>query len=253
MAIPVLMYHALDEQRSAISIPPSTFERQMNALHEGGFNVIPLRELVSKLQAGEELPQRSVIITFDDGFESVYTHGLPILQKYGFPATMFLVSGYCGKSNDWPSQPAGIPRLSLSDWPQIREMERYGFEMGAHTHSHPRLDRVSPAELEREVVESKLVIEDKLGHEVNDFAYPYGRQNTNSAEIVSETYAGACTTYLSMVTSKSDPLALERVEALYLQNPRMVRLLANPIMPFYLGVRRLVRSTASSILGRDWE
>lgn len=253
MSIPVLMYHALDEQRSAISIPPSVFERQMKALHEGGFSVITLSDLVSKLQSGEALPERSVVITFDDGFEGVYTHGLPILQRYGFPATVFLVAGYCGKTNDWPSQPAGIPRLPLSDWPHIQEMERYGIEFGAHTHSHPRLDRLPPDELEREIVESKAIIEDKLGHEVNHFAYPYGRHNDVSAEMVSRTYSSACTTYLSMVTSESNPLALERVEALYLQSPRLVRLLANPAMPFYLGVRRKIRSTATALLHRDWE
>ena len=109
MKTTVLMYHALADERSAISLPPSVFQRQMRLLHEGGFRVISMSDLVSSLQSGEELPGKSVVLTFDDGFESVYTNAFPVLQRYGFPATVFLVADYCGKTNDWPSQPGGIP------------------------------------------------------------------------------------------------------------------------------------------------
>lgn len=252
MPTTVLMYHAIDQGRSAISISPATFERQMGWLYESGFQVVPLGQLVSSLRNGQALPEKSVAITFDDGLESVYTAAFPILERFGFPATVFLVAGYCGKSNGWPSQPTGVPRFPLMTWPQIRELERHGIDFGAHTFTHPRLDRVPPGELEHEVLASKAVIEDHLGHEASLFSYPYGRYNRASAELVSQAYAGACTTHLGMVTADSDPLALPRVDAYYVQQPQIFRLLSSPIFAMYLGIRRPVRSVASAVLHREW-
>lgn len=253
MAIPVLAYHALDEQRSPISVTPNAFRQQMQALSESGCNVITMGQLVNALKGQQDLPDRSVVITFDDGFESTYRHAFPVLQSFGFPATVFTVAGYCGKSNDWPSQPAGLPRLPLMDWPQIQEMERHGVEFGAHTYTHPRLDQTPASELEREIVHSKKFIEDKLGHSVDLFAYPYGRFDPTSADMVSKTYAGACTTRLGTVTAASDPLALERVEILYVQHPRVMRHLSSRALSWYLDIRRPIRSLASTVLRREWE
>jgi peptidoglycan/xylan/chitin deacetylase (PgdA/CDA1 family) len=252
MGIPVLMYHALDERPSAISITPETFKRQMQALHEGRFQVIPLGQLVHCLRTDMPLPKRSVVITFDDGFESAYTVAFPVLERYGFPATVFLVAGYCGKSNDWPSQPGGVPRMPLMTWHQAQEMQRYGIEFGAHTYSHPRLDQTPYAQLQRELVESRDVIQGKLGRAVDLFAYPYGRYDEASAALAGQTYRGACTTRLSMVKASSDPMGLGRVEALYLHHPKMVRLLSSPAMSVYLGIRRPVRKAASAVLRREW-
>ncbi|MCH8868309.1 MAG: polysaccharide deacetylase family protein [Chloroflexi bacterium] len=253
MAIPILSYHAIDEQRSPISVTPDAFRRQMQALSESRCNVITLGRLVNALRGDGELPDRSVAITFDDGFESTYKHAFPVLQSHGFAATVFAVAGYCGKLNDWPSQPAGIPRMQLMDWPQIAEMERHGIEFGAHTYTHPRLDQTPASDLEREIVHSKHVMEDKLGHAVDLFAYPYGRFNTISADMVGATYAGACTTRLGTVTEASDPLALERVEILYVQHPRVMRHLSGRAFSWYLDIRRPIRSLASAVLRREWE
>ena len=100
--VPILAYHAIDERPSAISIPPRTFEWQMHQLHHSGFHVIPLSLLVQCLRTGTPPPDRSVVITFDDGLGSVYTDAFPVLERFGFPATVFLVAGYCGKQNHWP-------------------------------------------------------------------------------------------------------------------------------------------------------
>ena len=138
-------------------------------------------------------------------------------------------------------------------WQQIRELERHGVEFGAHTFTHPRLDQTPASELEREIVHSKQFIEDKLGHAVDQFAYPYGRFDAASAEVVGSTYAGACTTRLGMVTATSDALAMERVEIFYVKNPLAMRHLSSRAMSWYLGVRRPVRSLASKVLRREWE
>ncbi len=252
MRIPILMYHALDDQRSAISIPSKTFERQMHALHESGFQVISLGQLVQCLRTGNPVNDRSVVISFDDGLESVYTSAFPILKQFGFPATVYLVAGYCGRWNDWPSQPSDALRFPMMTWPQIREMDRHGIEFGAHTFSHPRLDQVPPEALNYEVLESKSAIEESLGHSVDMFAYPYGRHDKASEAVIRDTYAGACTTRLGLVGPHSDPLALERVDAHYVQHPFMLRHLFDSAFSGYIGFRRQVRAVASTVMRRDW-
>ena len=252
MAAAVLMYHSLDDGGSPISVTPSIFAQQMQTLHQRGLNVISLTQLVDGLTNGEPLPDRSVVLTFDDGFENVYQQAFPILQQYGFPATVFLVAGYCGKTNHWPSQPAGIPRLPIMTWEQIHEMDRAGIEFGAHTHNHPRLDRVSGGELELEVVNAKRVLEDHLGHRVDHFSYPYGRSDAGSAELVSQTYRGACTTRLGTVSAKTNPLSLPRVDTYYVRQPQIFKTLSTPALSAYLAVRRPLRSAASMVLGREW-
>jgi peptidoglycan/xylan/chitin deacetylase (PgdA/CDA1 family) len=220
----------------------------MRLLHEGGFQVISLGQLVNSLRSNQVLPSKSVVITFDDGLQSVYASAFPVLERFGFPATVFLVAGYCGKSNNWPGQPTSIPCYPLMTWSQIRELRCHGLDFGAHTFTHPRLDQVPPEELEHELLDSKKMIEDQLGHKVSLFSYPYGRYNRASAGLVGQVYEGACTTQLGMITADSDPLALARVDAYSVQQPHMFRLLSSPIFATYLGVRRPVRSVASAIL-----
>lgn len=247
------MYHALDEQPSPIAIRPAVFAWQMRWLHEHGYRAIPLSRLVQCLHRNEPLPQRAVVITFDDGFESIYTAAFPILAEYGFAATVFLVTGYCGRQNDWPHQPLAIPCRPLLAWPQIRQLHEHGIEFGAHTITHPWLDRLAPADIEREVLASKAAIEDQLGHAVHVFAYPYGRYTPAVRAIVGRAFSGACSTRLGLVESGSDPLALERIEMLYLTQPMLFQWLAHPSFSFYLDLRRMARATAGTLLGRPWQ
>jgi peptidoglycan/xylan/chitin deacetylase (PgdA/CDA1 family) len=252
MSASVLMYHSLDDGGSVISTSPRDFQRQMDLLHQGGHNVISFGQLAGCLRERRPLPERSVVITFDDGFNSVYAVAAPVLAHYGFPATVFLVAGYCGKTNDWPSQPPGLPRMPLMTWSQARELDRQGFEFGAHTCTHPRLDLLADDEHEYELVESKTFIEDKLGHSVELFSYPYGRVSQSSAAIVQQTYLGACTTRLGTVKDKSEPLAIQRIDAHYLRRPQIFKMLSSPALTLYLGLRRPVHSAASSLLNRQW-
>lgn len=247
------MYHALDETPSVITIPPGVFAWQMSWLHENAYQVISLRQLVQLRLDNKPLPVRSVVITFDDGFESVYRDAFPSLARYGFPATVFLVGDYCGRYNDWPDQPATVPRLSLSTWSQIREMRRHGIEFGAHTLSHPWLDRLSAEEAEYEILTSKTIIEEHLGHAVNLFAYPYGRYNAVVKQIVEREFMGACGTRLGLVDLNSDPFTLERVEILYLTHPLLFQGLSGPFFSGYLNLRRLLRTTTSKIMRRPWQ
>jgi len=246
------MYHAVEENRSVLSMAPAVFAWQMRWLHDNGLRVIPLSELVQRLHDGNPLPPRALAITFDDGFASVYTHAFPILQRYGFPATVFLVSGYIGDRNDWPGQPPSVPRRPLLTWEQIGLMGRQGIEFGAHGLSHARLDRLPRDQVERELLASRARIQEHVGHPVNLFAYPYGRYTDEALRIVSGVYLGACTARPGLVGPQSNPFALARIEVGYVEAPFLFRRLFSPMFTYYLGLRRLLRTVASTILRRPW-
>ncbi len=249
--VPVLLYHAVEDDGSLIAVSTKQFAWQMRWLHEHGCQVVPLGRLVAALRSHQPLPPRTVVLTFDDGFASVYARAFPILVQYSFSATVFLVTGFCGQRNDWPAQPPGVPRLPLLSWAQVAEMDRHGIEFGSHTQSHPRLDRLPAAAVESEVAGSRAVIEERLGHAVDLFAYPYGRYDPISRSTVGRTYAGACTTRLGRVSCASDPLALERVDVTCLPPPLFRGVVSSWLTP-YLGARRTLRQLAGIALRRTW-
>ena len=165
----ILTYHSLDDSGSVISTRPETFRAQMELLKREGAPVVAAGEIASR--------PGSVALTFDDGFQNFYTHAFPVLREFGFPATVFIVSGYCGGRNNWPTQSAGVPVLDLMGWSEIREVSRYGVSLGAHTVTHPHLGSLPTAEAERELRQSRAEIQDRTGVRVTEFAYPYGDWN----------------------------------------------------------------------------
>src|SRR5207244_3947528 len=128
--VPILMYHSLDSSSSVISIAPEHFRRQMQVLRERGFHGISLSRLLDGWEGRLPLPQRPVVITFDDAFANVAEHGAPALAELGFGATIFAVAGYCGRRNDWPTQGGGVPVLPLLTNADLRRLAEQGFEIG---------------------------------------------------------------------------------------------------------------------------
>lgn len=251
--VPILMYHALDVRSSLIALTPERFAWQMQWLYAHGFQTLSLSQLAEALANKARLPSKAVVLTFDDGFASTYQIAFPIMARYGFTATVFLVSGYCGRHNDWPDQPLAVPQLPLLTWEQVREMDHYGIEFGGHTIHHPWLDKLQGDDLAEEVLGSKQAIEEQLGHAISCFAYPYGRYNSAVVKAVSQTYRAACTTQLGIVDAQSNPLLLERIEMLYMAHPWIFPQLATSFLPRYLDLRRLLRSAANTILRRAWK
>jgi len=252
MPVPVLMYHTLDAEVSPISTPPDLFAQQMRWLSDHGYGVIRLREVIQCLRNGSPLPGRSVVITFDDGFESVYRTAFPILSRLNFPATIFLVTAYCGQSSGWPDEAPGIPSYPLMSWAQICELDRSGMEFGAHGVHHRRLDGLSVNEAAQEILQSKACIEDRLGHVVEHFAYPYNRYNTTVKAIVQRAFTGACAGWPRLVRHDSDPWELPRIESQYVAWPPLFRHMPNRAFTLYLGVRSKLRASASLLLRRTW-
>ncbi|MGH9424900.1 MAG: polysaccharide deacetylase family protein, partial [Terriglobia bacterium] len=185
--------------------------------------------------------ENTVVITFDDGFRSVYEHALPVLQNFGFPATIFLVTDYCEKTNAWPGQPLYIERQPLLRWSEVKEMSRSGFSFGSHTRTHPDLRTLPSDQAEEELVSSKKMIEDATGRPVDTLAYPYGAHDAAIVRLAKEHFRLACSTNLGFVNPDSDPFALERIEMYYFQSLVLFRRLFSPAVGAYAGMRRCLR------------
>lgn len=211
----VLMYHSLGEARSEEELryccSPKLFARQMQWLRASGYRVLPLRSVVRGVTGLEPLPPQAVAITFDDGFADFREHAVPILTRNGFPATVFVVSGYIGHTNEW-MQARGFPARPLLSAPALRELSAHGIEVGSHTRTHPRLDELVNNEVEAELRDSRKALEDILGSPVRYFAYPYGRFNDAVRKAVSETYEAACSTRSGFNRRGDDHYAIRRLE-----------------------------------------
>jgi len=245
-SLPVLTFHALDgagradRSPSVISFSPRAFRRGMARLHENGYQTPSLLEAVDCLRRGAPFPDRAFVITFDDGYQTVYDEAFPVLQRYGLSATVFLTVGEKGAAKLSGPLPSLNDRSMLS-WRQIREMQQWGIAFGAHTLTHPDLTRLPIDRIETEVCDSKAIIEDALGARVDSFAYPYGRYDHRSCEIVQQHFTCACSDELGLINASSAPYALERVDAYYLRSDRLFDVMLTKLFPWYIRGRSIPR------------
>jgi len=217
----------------------------MRYLHTEGYAAVTLRELAVLLEANAALPAKTVVLTFDDGFRNFYTEAFPVLSQYGFRATVFLVSDYAGKHNDWPGNPPQLPRSELLSWEEIRELHRYNIEFGSHTSSHADLKHVNKERAQFEITDSKRVIANKLGTEPSTFAYPFGRSNARVRRMAAAHFRASCSTDLGMVRSGCDTTSLSRIDTYYLSEQRRFETIATSGFENYMRFRQLLRSVKS--------
>ena len=237
---PILTFHAFDDTPSVISFSPRLFQRGIARLHEGGYRTLNLMEVADYVRRGAPFPDRSFVMTFDDGYASVYGGAFPVLQHYGMSATVFLTVGEKPATSPHASLPS-LNGRSMLNWQQIRKMHRGGIAFGAHTLTHPDLTRLSPERLAVEVRDSQSIIEDALGAPVTCFAYPYGRYDRRSRDVVQRHYACACSDRLGMIHGGSDLYALKRVDAYYLRTERLFDLMLTGLFPWYIRARYIPR------------
>lgn len=236
----ILTFHSISEGDSPLKISPALFAEQMEWL-KSNTQVRPLGEVIACLLEHRALPERTVVLTFDDGFRNFLDSAVPALQRFDFPATVFLPSGYCGGTNSWPGQPDWVQREELLSWPEIDDLANRGFIFGAHTATHPMLTALSLAEAEREIKESKTAIEAHIRRSVEFFAYPFGSWNPGVRELVSKHFRASCSTGAGVIEPDADPFALPRVDAHYVRNPYWFKKLFTGRFLTYLRARRLVR------------
>ena len=218
--IPILMYHSIDEDVDCKMHPyfrtvtsPRRFSEQVKFLRREGYQAISISQaidLLSRSGGAGACDERRVIITFDDGFLNVYTKAFPVLEQVGFSATVFLATDYVGRKFV-----NGRPCLSE---PQIREMSKAGIEFGSHSVTHRRLVTLPLDELEREIRDSKKIIEEIIDREVSSFSFPYRFPEENKRftgvlreQLEAAGYRIGVTTAIGRPGVTDDPLFLPRL------------------------------------------
>ncbi len=216
MVIPILMYHQVSPRVAPAfrkyTVTPKELAVQVRWLAAAGYQSIGLDAVLAH-QSGQAhvLPSRPVIITFDDGFADCAEYAVPILQARGFTGTFFLVAGLTGRASRWLAEERGFA-FTLLDWPTARALESAGFQCASHTLTHPHLPRLSAAACRAELHGSRCLLEDELGHEVTDLAYPFGDFDQSVRLLAAEAgYRSACSVQAGFVHADDDALALRRI------------------------------------------
>ncbi|WP_406009833.1 polysaccharide deacetylase family protein [Streptomyces sp. NBC_00637] len=209
--VPILMYHAVaadpNDATRTLSVTPEAFAEQMAVLADRRLTPLTTADLATRWRSGRPLPERPVLITFDDGYEGVHRHALPALAKHGFPATLFVTTGWIRGAHD-----TGGALDTMLDWPQVRELADGGVEIGGHSHTHPQLDQLGGARLHAELTRCRDITADELGTPLASFAYPYGYSNRRVRGAVREHgFAQAVAVGNSLAHRAQGPYALRRV------------------------------------------
>lgn len=244
--LPVLTFHAIEQNSSVISFSPSVFKHGVAKLHDAGYRTLTLPEIADRVLRGQPFPDHSFAITFDDGYASVYSEAFPILQRFGMSATIFLTVG-----EPQPVLPGTrLPSLSgrsMLSWGEIREMQNGGMNFGAHTLTHPNLTRLPRDRVNSEISGSKAIIEEVLGVPVRSFAYPFGYYDADSLQLARQHFSCACSAKLGFVTPRSNLYALERLDAYYIRSDLLFGLTLNRFFGPYIWARSLLRRARHTV------
>lgn len=205
--LPILMYHYVrivtdpkDKLGIDLSVPPDMFDQQMKLLVDKGFTTITLDDFVNSWKTSTPLPQKSIILTFDDGYDDFYTAAFPILKKYNIKATTYVVTGFLDK----------LHYLTKS---QLKELSQSPLiTIASHTLTHADLKTLTGKKLHDEIFESKAWLENFTGHTIDHFAYPFGRYlDATIQETKKAGYLTATTTHFGNTHTEKDQLTTTRV------------------------------------------
>ena len=201
--IPVLNYHQInDTEKNALTVNTEQFEAQMKYLSENGYTAITPADMLDAWENGTKLPEKPVVITFDDGYLDNYNHAFPVLEKYQLKATIFLISDYV---NTYPN---------YLTWSDVQDMQQSGLiDFESHTLSHEELTKAPDLdEAKHQLTGSKQAIEWNLGKQVNFIAYPCGEYNDDIEQATKDAgYRAAFTVNYGLAEPGEDPFILDRV------------------------------------------
>ena len=201
---PIAMYHSVTPfaaPQNRLAITDATFDRQMHFLKSRRYNVVPLETLAAMIREKKKIPPKTVSITFDDGYKDNYIYAFPILKKYNLPATLFIITDEVGRPD----------RVS---WAEVKEMQDSGLvTIGSHTLGPDPLTKYkTKEEVKRQIFDSKKLLEEKLGRQVNTFSYPEGRFTDWIRQLVVDAgYKCAVATNPGKKFSSDDIFALKRL------------------------------------------
>ena len=214
----VLMYHKINDlSGNRMSVPVSLFDEQMDQLRSFGYTVVGLEAVLAQYLRNEPLPPGAVLITFDDGYRDNLENAAPVLRKYGYPAVQFVPIAYVGEALPLPHDEFLAARGVLNrivDWDELAELERLGVRIESHGISHKPLADLEVDEAAREIVVSKLRLEERLGRPVHAFSYVKGSEAHYEPVHLSLVRQGgyelAFTSISGANSPSTDPLRLHR-------------------------------------------
>lgn len=200
--IPVLAYHRIGEPKGdhVPTVSPETFERQLAFLQRHAWRVVEFGSVVDRITRGTPFERRTVVLTFDDGYEETCSVAAPLLHRFGFPATVFVT----------PTE-IGLP--GFMTWEQLRSVAKDGIRVGSHTLHHTYLPLASRDQAQHELVESKRMLEQQLGEPVSWLSYPVGGF-TPELQVMAKAagYQAACTTNRGVSKATQDLFAIRRIK-----------------------------------------
>lgn len=227
--IPVLMYHHINTHKgNMVTITPEVFEGQMEYLYRAGYRTLKIDELIAYIKGGLTLPQKAVLVTFDDGWLDNYIYAFPTIKKYKINAAVFLITNRVENASENTTRiPVFIPTHEESkslikkreshkvvlNWKLIKEMSNSGMiKFYSHTKSHAKCNDLSEKELMEELRESRDIIEKQLGSPCPYFCWPYGKYNDFAVNVAKKTgYKAIFTINHGVVETGSDPFAINRI------------------------------------------
>lgn len=207
---PILEYHQvtdapLDPDFEVYNVPPDEFAAQLDYLQAEGYTTITLKEFMHAVRGYKQLPEKPIVLTFDDGYADNYRTMLPILESHGMTAVVYVITNELGK----------FGYLTFDD---LKDMERRGIEIGSHTSDHLPLTELDETFRRRQVRESKIYLEWSGLEPICSLSYPNGAFNKEIEELLrEENYLTAVTGEAGLNTLETNPFELRRV---HIRKPR---------------------------------
>ncbi len=183
--IPIIAYHKISPKKEfgITTISPEIFEEHLSSIHEAGYETLTFIDYY-KLDK-KQLPEKPLIISFDDTYQSIFDYAFPIMRKFNYSGVLFVISDYIGKINSWEAYK--IQRnFQHADLGMIKAMLDYGFEIASHGKTHEYLPFLSTEKTKNELNESKSFLEKTFNTEIISFCYPYGRYSNKVIEQVTD-------------------------------------------------------------------
>jgi peptidoglycan/xylan/chitin deacetylase (PgdA/CDA1 family) len=213
--IPILLYHSVSDRPTGdfapYTVSRSQFAAHLDQLLVEGFDTLTIGQLVERVRADVSLPERTAVITVDDGFADFELNAWPELQKRGMNATLYVTAGAIGGRATWLA-PLHADQLPMLDRHQLLDLAAQGCEIGAHSLSHPQLDCLPRSLASQEVRQCKDILEQVLGQSVDSFAYPHGYHDASVRQLVVDSgYSSASAVKDALSHADDDQFALARI------------------------------------------
>lgn len=200
--LPILGYHRIGPLRAdhVPTVTEETFAGQLNFIARRGYRVLSCDEIADLIKGGRPFPKKATAITFDDGYEDNWTLAWPILKRYGFSATVFVIPNELGTEG-------------FMTWEQAQMFLKDGGSIGSHTMTHAYIPETAEEKLSYEIIQSKQVLESKLASPIRHLSYPIGGFSTQAQQLAQQAgYDVAYTTNRAVHKKRFDRYAIRRIK-----------------------------------------